>query len=246
MLRAVADGAWASERLVGFDIESTGLDCELDEPVSFAFVEFVDGERRAVEAGFALPARTISRGAAAVHGLTRDRLVRLGAMDLHDAASRMASRLASLSATRTPVVGCNLTYDLTIVDRVLSRLDPPTSLRAAGFHGPVLDVLVLDRGFDGDFEARPVRRLDALCAHYGLAAPGHTAESDAEAAVRVLLAQVDRFAALANRSIRDLQGAQAAWHAAWHDAFAERRAHGQGSLFSGTEPWPYAERALAR
>ena len=246
MLRAVAGTAWASGRLVGFDIETTGLDRELDEPVSFAFVEFDDGERHAVEAGFVLPARAISRGAAAVHGLTRERLVKLGAMDLHEAARRIAARLASLSAAGTPVVGCNLTYDLTIVDRVLSRLDPPTSLRAVGWVGPVLDVLVLDRGLDADFATRPVRRLDALCEHYALTGPRHTAESDAEAAVRVVLAQARRFERLAHGSIDALQGEQAAWHAAWCDAFAERRAHGQAALFSDSEPWPYAERVAAR
>jgi len=246
MLRAVADGAWASGRLVGFDIETTGLDRERDEPVSFAFVEFDRGERRTVEAGFVLPARAISRGAAAVHGLTRDRLVKLGAMDLHAAARRIADRLCALSAVGIPVVGCNLTYDLTIVDRVLSRLDPPTSLRSAGWDGLVLDVLVLDRGLDADFASRPVRRLDALCEHYRLGAPRHTAESDAEAAVRVLLAQASRFEQLARRSLADLQAEQSVWHASWCDAFAERRAHGQGSLFSDSEPWPYVERVAAR
>jgi DNA polymerase-3 subunit epsilon len=246
MLRTVAGGTWACGSLVGFDIETTGLDCESDEPVSFAFVEFSGGARRAIESGFVLPAREISRGAAAVHGLTRDRLVSLGAMELDQAAHRIEARLAQLSAAGVPVVGCNLSYDLTIVDRVLSRLDPPASLRVAGWTGPLLDVLVLDRALDTDFDARPVRRLDALCAHYGLAAPRHTAESDAEAAVRVLLAQARRFDQLAARSIRDLQVEQAAWHASWCDAFAERRAHGQLALFSDGEPWPYAERAIAR
>ena len=246
MLPVVADGTWTHGPLVGFDIETTGLDCESDEPVSFAFVDFSGGERRAIEVGFVLPARAISRGAAAVHGLTRDRLVSLGAMDLDQAARRIAARLALLSEAGTPVVGCNLPYDLTIVDRVLSRLDPPASLRDAGWDGPLFDVLVLDRGLDADFAERPVRRLDALCAHYGLAAPRHTAESDAEAAVRVLLAQAERFGQFASRSIRDLQEEQATWHASWCDAFAERRAHGQLTLFSGSEPWPYAERVAAR
>ncbi|HEV3212971.1 MAG TPA: exonuclease domain-containing protein [Acidimicrobiales bacterium] len=242
----MADGAWTCGPLVGFDIETTGLDCERDEPVSFAFVEFRGATRTAVEAGFVLPARAISRGAAAVHRLTRDRLVALGAMDVAAAARRIAERLAELSSIGVPVVGCNLSYDLTIVDRVLSRLEAPVSLRAAGWEGPLLDVLVLDRGLDPDFTARPVRRLDALCEHYGVGPPRHTAESDAEAAVRVLLAQAGRFPGFAVRSLGELQAAQAAWHVQWSDAFAERRAHGQGTLFSNSEPWPYAERAVTR
>jgi DNA polymerase III subunit epsilon len=241
----VSGDGWSSGLLVGFDIETTGLDREVDEPVSFAFVGFDGGALRTVETGFVLPGRAISRGAAEVHGLTRDRLVRLGAAGLADSALRIARRLAALSATGTPVVGCNLAYDLTIVDRVLSRLDPPTSLRALGWVGPVLDVLVLDRGCDRDFAARPARRLDALCEHYRLAAPRHTAESDAEAAVRVALAQAGRFGALASTSLADLQVQQCAWHDEWCEEFAIRRACGQTSLFFENEPWPYAERVGA-
>jgi DNA polymerase III subunit epsilon len=242
----VSDAGWSSGRLVGFDIETTGLDREHDEPVSYAFVEFVGAERRSVETGFVLPARAISRGAASVHGLTRDRLVRLGAAALADSVRAITSRLVELSAAATPVVGCNLTYDLTIVDRVLSRTDPPTSLRAAGWVGPVLDVLVLDRGCDRDFAARPVRRLDALCEHYGLAPPRHTAESDAEAAVRVALAQADCYGTLARTSLAALQPQQAAWHGEWCEEFELRRARGQASLFAEHEPWPYAERVGVR
>jgi DNA polymerase III subunit epsilon len=241
----VSDAGWSSGRLVGFDIETTGLDRELDEPVSYAFVEFVRGERRSLETGFVLPARAISRGAASVHGLTRDRLRRLGAAALADSVRAITSRLVQLSAAGTPVVGCNLTYDLTIVDRVLSRMDPPTSLRAVGWAGPVLDVLVLDRGCDRDFGARPARRLDALCEHYGLAAPRHTAESDAEAAVRVVLAQAKRYETLARATLAALQPQQSAWHDEWCEEFELRRARGQASLFPEHEPWPYAERVGA-
>lgn len=242
----MSGGGWSSGRLVGFDIETTGLDTELDEPVSFAFVEFDGSERRSVETGFVLPARAISRGAAAIHGLTRDRLVRLGAAALPDSVRTIAARLAALSASGTPVVGCNLSYDLTIVDRVLSRVEPPTSLRDVGWAGPVLDVLVLDRGCDRDFDSRPIRRLDALCDHYGLAPPRHTAESDAEAAVRVVMAQARRFEELARTSLGELQVRQSAWHDQWCEEFALRRARGQGSLFPEHEPWPYAERVGAR
>jgi len=241
-------GGWASERLVGFDIETTGLDVEHDEPVSFAFVEFRGSEPRASEGGYVLPGRSISRGAAAVHGLRRARLVALGAAPVGEAALRIARRLARLSADGVPVVGCNLAYDLTILDRVLSRLAHRTSLRAQGWRGPALDVPVLDRAMDGDFDARPARRLDALCAHYGVRAPGHDAASDAEAAVRVLLAQVRRYPALASSTLAELQADQARWHATWCEARAAQRAlsTGQPALFATTEAWPYTERVGAR
>jgi DNA polymerase-3 subunit epsilon len=240
----VAGGSgWASGRLVGFDIETTGLDVERDEPVSYAFVEFVGGVRADVDEAFVLPARAISQGATAVHGLRRRRLRALGAVSLEVAARAIAARLVALSAEGTPVVGCNLAYDLTIVDRVLSRLSPATSLRDEGWCGPALDVLVLDRALDGDFEGRPARRLEALCDHYRLGLPGHTAATDAEAAVNVLLAQVTVYGSLAASSLIELQSRQAEWHTAWQlERAARRETLGQGALFELEEPWPYPER----
>jgi DNA polymerase-3 subunit epsilon len=244
MLRAVAIPGWATGRLVGFDLECTGLDVERDEPVSWAFVEFADGVRTDVDVGYVQPDRPISRGSIAVHRLTRRRLADLDAVPLAVAAREVAARLAALSRAGVPVVGCNLSYDLTIVDRMLSRLATPTSLRREGWRGPLLDVLVLDRGLDEDFEARPQRRLDALCAHYGLPAPRHEAADDAEAAARVLLAQARAFPVLAAAGLDELQARQVEWHA----AFCERRAArhevvGQTRLFADVEPWPYLERA---
>jgi DNA polymerase-3 subunit epsilon len=238
---------WVTGPLVGFDIETTGLDRELDEPVSYAFVSFDRGAVVAIDQGYVRPVRPISAGAAAVHGLTSRRLRRLGARDLDAAGRHLGARLAALSAEGVPVVGCNLAYDLTIVDRVLTRLAAPSSLRDVGWAGPVLDVLVLDRGIDPDVEGRPQRRLDALCAHYGVAVPDHTAAGDAAAAVRVLLAQADRHEALARTGVGDLQTSQAAWHATWCLERALR--HGQPgdqlALFDAGEAWPYLERAVA-
>ena len=235
--------SWGSATIVGFDIETTGLDVEVDEPVSYAFVEFRGGALAGVEEGWIAPRRRISVGAVGVHGLTAPRLSSLGAVDLDTGIRRIARRLATLCAADVPLVGCNLAYDLTIVDRVLARSDPMSSLRAEGWTGPALDVLVLDRGLDQDFAARPVRRLDALCEHYGHVAPCHSASSDAEAAVLVLLSQLARFEELGACSLRELQGQQAEWHARWCVDWSTRRRGGQAALFGDEEPWPYDEDA---
>jgi DNA polymerase-3 subunit epsilon len=234
---------WGSATIVGFDIETTGLDVEVDEPVSYAFVEFRAGVLSSVDEGWIEPRRPISSGAAGVHGLTAERLAALGAVDLDTGIMRIAGRLGELCDANVPVVGCNLSYDLTMIDRVLARAMPASSLRSEGWTGPALDVLVLDRGLDQDFAERPVRRLDALCTHYGHVAPCHSASSDAEAAVLVLLSQLARFEELAASSLRELQERQAAWHAQWCVDWSTRRRGGQASLFGDEEPWPYDERA---
>ena len=240
--------AWSSGRLVGFDIETTGLDRELDEPVSFAFVEFDGGERRAVETGFVLPARAISRGAAAVHGLTRERLGQARG-DRTCTRRRGGSRRASpsLSASGTPVVGCNLTYDLTIVDRVLSRLDPPTSLRAVGWVGPVLDVLVLDRGLDARLRRpagpAPRRAVRALRAH---GPPAHRGERRGGRGARgPRPGEALRRGSRTARSTRSRPAGGVARRVVRRVRASGART-GRPSLFSDSEPWPYAERVAAR
>jgi DNA polymerase-3 subunit epsilon len=243
-LLAVALGRWANGPLVGFDIETTGLDRELDEPISYAFATYDGGALVSVDTGYLLPEREIAAGATAVHGLTVERLVELGARSLGEGIAHVVGRVLALSAEQVPVVGCNLAYDLTIIDRMCSRGPVAGSLRGLGWVGPALDVLVIDRAMDRDFEVRPARRLDALCAHYGVAAPTHAADSDARAAVEVLLGQVARFGELAMMSLGALQTAQSEWHASWCIDREVRHRGGQLSLFDVVESWPYVERPL--
>jgi DNA polymerase III subunit epsilon len=241
----VALDSWLAGPLVGFDLETTGLDRERDEPISYAFVTFDSGRRISLDAGFLLPERGISTGATEVHGLTLGRLRKLGASSVFDGTAHIARRLAALSAEGIPIVGCNLSFDLTIVDRMCARLEPPTSLRSSGWKGPALDVLVLDRALDGDFETRPSRRLDALCEYYGVASPTHAATSDAVAAVEVLLRQATRYAELAATPLEMLHDRQVAWHAAQCAGYAARHpSEGQLRLFDSDDAWPFQHRAL--
>jgi DNA polymerase III subunit epsilon len=234
--------SWVSGPLVGFDLETTGLDRDRDEPISYAFVTFNAGRPVSLDAGYLLPDRAISQGATAVHGLTSGRLRELGARDLSEGVRHIARRLSALSAEGIPIVGCNLTYDLTIIDRMCSRLAPAISLRGCGWKGPAVDVLVVDRAFDEDFEARPSRRLEALCEHYSVDAPTHAAASDAQAAVAVLLRQSRRFKEVPVTPLEVLHNQQVEWHAAWRTSHADRHlTEGQLSLFDADEAWPYVE-----
>lgn len=237
--------SWITGPLVGFDLETTGLDRDRDEPISYAFVTFNGGRRVSVDAGYLLPDRTISQGATAVHGLTAGRLRELGARELCEGVHHIVRRLVALSAEGIPIVGCNLTYDLTILDRMCSRLAPASSLRGWRWTGPAVDVLVLDRALDKDFDARPSRRLEALCQYYGVDAPTHAAANDAHAAVAVLLRQSLRFKELLATPLEELHHRQVEWHAAWRTSRADHVSEGQLRLFDIDEAWPYLERTYA-
>lgn len=241
----VEAGSWHGGPLVGFDLETTGLDPAEDEPVSYAFVTFNRGLPVSVEAGYLIPERPISPGATEVHGLTVEHLRLRGASRLAEGVAHIARRLGALSAEGIPIVGCNLSFDLTIVDRLCAQLHPALALSATDWRGPALDVLVLDRAFDEDFEARPRRRLELLCDHYGVIAPTHAAASDAQAAVRVLLQQAQRFAGLAELGLGELHRRQVTWHARWRAGRTSSTDDGQLRLFDVREEWPYVPRVLA-
>jgi DNA polymerase-3 subunit epsilon len=239
----VPSASWIEGTLVGFDLETTGLDREVDEPVSYAFAVCEPSGLVAVDERFMLPTRAISRGASGVHGLTVARLHELGASSHDDGLRAIERRIGVLSAEGTPIVGANLAYDLTMVDRALGRLASPASLLSIGWDGPALDVLVIDRAMDADFAARPVRKLAALCEHYAISAELHTAGGDATAAVQILLAQAARFPVLAEMSLEELYGQQVLWHKEWCEEYSARRVAGGHRPLAVTESaWPYLER----
>jgi DNA polymerase-3 subunit epsilon len=231
---------WFDGTIVGFDLETTGLDREMDEPVSFAFAEFEFGTLTDIDEGWIMPSRSISPGAAQVHGLNKARLSDIGATTISEGIGHVSRRLRELSELNTPIVGANLSYDLTMIDRCMRRLRSSDSLATSGWCGPAIDVLVIDRAFDQNFKSRPVRTLTALCEHYGVKSQMHTASGDATAAVEVLRAQVSRFEDLRNMDLPSLYEAQVTWHRQWCESLsAYRVSRGRRPLDPREGSWPF-------
>jgi DNA polymerase-3 subunit epsilon len=82
----------------------------------------------------------------------------------------------------------------------------------------VIDPLVIDRRFDR--YRRGSRKLDAMCAHYGVALDGaHDAGHDAVAAARLAWKQARTYPELAGMGLDELTAAQAGWYAEWATEF---------------------------
>jgi DNA polymerase-3 subunit epsilon len=100
-----------------------------------------------------------------------------------DAVTR---RLARALAAGVPIVGMNLSYDLTLLDRECRRHSLRTldAWDRLGRVLPIVDVYVLDKFVD---QYRPgSRRLADMAAHYGVRLDGaHDAAHDTLAACRV-------------------------------------------------------------
>lgn len=169
---------WWQGRMAALDVESSGVDVETDRVVT-ACVSLVGGgiapETLSLVAD---PGIEIPDGAAEIHGYTTERVRAEGAPSA-DVLLAIRCALAPAAEAGYPLVAMNATFDCTIVDRELRRhgLEPLPAFR-------VVDPYVLDRHLDK--YRRGSRKLDALCAHYGVALDGaHDAAFDALAAARL-------------------------------------------------------------
>ncbi len=230
---------WHHKELLGFDLETTGVDRFNDVPVSFALVTMEGGEVVSRVAGLVDPGRPIPAGATAVHGIDDDR-VRAEGRPLGASILLLADALADASIRGVPVVGMKLDYDLTIVDAQCRRLDG-RGLTARGFASPVLDALVLDRHLDRYRKGR--RTLGELCAHYGVTIDNaHDATADAVASMGVLTAIAERYEEVAGMTPAELHQAQIGWHQEWATSYdGWRRGRGMPPLDPRDFAWPFAD-----
>lgn len=246
--------SWTEGPWLGVDFESTGVD-----PLTARIVTACVAYRSETDSGWTREwladagGQQIPEQATAIHGVTTARAHTHG-QPVIDVAEGVRELLQEAWAKDVPVVAMNAAYDLSLLNAELVRADH----RALSIDGPVLDPFVLDKYIDRF--RRGSRKLDALCAHYGVAhtaaAPGedrdgaagaHDAAADALAALRVLwrIGQVHPdLAAKTAHELHRLQVTAAAEQALSLTAYW--RSIGKGDTADGT--WPIrrvAERATA-
>ncbi len=236
--------SWIAEPLLGFDLETTGIDVENDVPVSYSLVYYEPGGTNWTRGGIVNPGRPIPDGAVAVHGITNER-ARTEGQDLMTAIVEITDTLVDASRGGIPVVGMNVSYDLKMLD-ACSRRMRGLPLANSGWVGPVLDVLVIDRHFDK--YRRGGRKLVELCAHYGVKGDNfHDAQSDVVASIQVLLAQAKRYPELAAMRIEDLYAKQERWHRDWALNYSRYLvSKGQEGLHQSALEWPLVPGTVAQ
>lgn len=177
--------SWHLGPLAPFDIESTGTDVENDRVVSVTVARITPGQETLVRSHLIAVDVDIPEQATEIHGITTEHARENGKPPV-EVLNAVAADLTDAVSSGVPIVGSNLAYDLTILDRELRRHGLPTvEDRLARPIAPVLDVLVIDKAIDR--YRKGSRRLDALCEHYGVRLDGaHDSTNDALAAARVL------------------------------------------------------------
>lgn len=194
---------WIDGPLLGFDLETDGTDPLLAWPCQYAMVLRRDHRRMSINTNVVNPGRDMPQGAIDIHGITNER-ARAEGMALADAVELIVERLHWAATEHIPLVGMNLSYDLTIVHQ-LSGMPVEEMPR-------VLDVFVLDKHIAPFRKGK--RTLSALCEHYGLnrnQREAHDAKNDAVSSIQVLLEMVRSTTWLGARTASELHDSQIKW-----------------------------------
>lgn len=220
----------AHSAALSFDTETTGVDTATDRIVTAAALE-VSALGVPVRCIWTVnPGVEIPAAAAAIHGVSTD-YARAHGLPAAEAVRAIADVLRRGWANGLPLIACNASFDLSLMQAELARYElPPLEV------GPVLDPLVIDRGADPYRKGK--RTLTALAQHYGVKlGEAHSAEGDALTAARIIWAQARKLSDLANLSLEQMQGWQREAHAAWAKNFTAYLAK-QGKPEAIDPSWP--------
>lgn len=183
----MSGGKWDGWPMLGFDLETTGINAHGDRIVTAALHAIWDngGRRLGKTATYVVdPGIEIPEGAAAIHGYTTARAQAEATHTPEQMLFEITGRLAVALGKGIPVVGANISYDLTMLEAENRRHDVDTLIArlGPGKVQPIIDVMVLDR-FADTFR-KGGRKLTDLCKHYGvtLGDDAHDAGADARAA----------------------------------------------------------------
>lgn len=225
---------WLDAPMLALDTETTGVDPETARVVTVAIGRSAGpGDWSLIENSLVNPGVPIPAEATKVHGITDDQAAE--GSDPAKVLESVRETLAQAAERHIPIVGHNLAYDLTVLDRELGRHlgeSIPDGLLC-------LDTMVIFRRLDYTTGGRS---LSALAERYGIGFPAHDAERDALASLRLLhiIARENDLLPLA--SIDAMQERQAEWHRAHLMAAEEkRRSNGREPLDVDTS-WPMRPR----
>lgn len=172
---------WRDFPMVGFDLETTGIDPEADRVVT-ACVGAAGASRPWAATNWLLrQTQPIPEAATAIHGITTEQANEHG-MSTQLALTQIRDSLYEAWADWSIVCGFNIAYDMTLLDRDLRR----HGLTGFEVRGPILDGYVIDKQIDP--YRKGSRKLVDVCTHYGITlneADAHGAEADALAATRL-------------------------------------------------------------
>ena len=214
--------SWTEGPLIGFDLETTGVDPENDRIVTATVIADIPGYELEISNWTVDPGIEIPESASNVHGVTTEH-ARAHGVRPAVAAWDIWDTIAERWKPDVPLVIYNASFDLTMLDRELAR----HGFGGLEIRGPVLCPLTIDRAVDR--YRRGKRTLTDLCKHYGVElVNAHTSEADVAATLMILRIIAAKYPAIGNASLDKLFQHQQTWYHNWamnFAAFLSRSAH---------------------
>ncbi|WP_241242541.1 5'-3' exonuclease H3TH domain-containing protein [Brevibacterium aurantiacum] len=200
---SVSAEAWSQSRLVGFDLETTGVDPATARIVTAAFVESAENART----WLADPGVEIPEPARAVHGITTEFAQANGA-PVAEVVAELCTVLADLKAEGAVVVGHNIVYDLSVMSVEVKRHQPHIGL--AALLPTIVDTFVLDKKVE-QFR-RGKRTLTETAKRWKVSLlDAHDAAADALAALDISRALAQSSEEIAQLTRDEIMAAQGEW-----------------------------------
>lgn len=215
---------WVDGPMLAFDTECTGVSVETDHILSASLVHItpddkLGGCRKMADTVWINPGVPIPAGATAIHGIT-DQYIALNGKRPDEMLEAIVLVLKAVLEEETPLVGMNVVYDLTILDRNCRRHGvEPLSERVEVC--PVIDIFVLDKAVDPYRKGSGMRKLEAICPLYRVEhGQAHDSEADAIAAARIAWRIGKMYRKLGKLTAVQVHTLQERWKLDQDDSFA--------------------------
>jgi 5'-3' exonuclease/DNA polymerase III epsilon subunit-like protein len=196
---------WVQSRLVGFDLETTGVDPATARIVTAAFVE----SATQVRTWLADPGVEIPETARAVHGITTEYAQANGAPAVQ-VVTALCEVFAALKDEGAVIVGHNVVYDLSVLAAEVTRHCPDIDF--ASIIPTIIDTFVVDKHIDP--YRRGKRTLTETAKTYRVELlDAHDAAADALAALDISRALAEKSTEIASLSNAEIMRSQGDWKA---------------------------------
>lgn len=226
---------WIKKPLIGFDLETTGLDQVKDRLVTAALVQWEQGTVRSEQKWLADPEIEISESASSVHGITNQYAQEHGE-DFRKVVKDVHRELSAAVAKQIPIVIYNASFDFPMIENHFSDLGLPR-LREQFDFVPIIDPLVLDRWQDRYRKGK--RKLIDVANFYQV--PVTEALHDCLADVRVTLRVLEKiltiYPAITDLSLPELYQVQSEAHKRWAQGLNDWLARQNSSRKPVSEVW---------
>lgn len=229
---------WVDGPMLAFDCETTGVSTDNDHILTASLIHIVPGQRPLASTEWMNHNVPIPAGSSAIHGIFEPEVKEKG-QDPAETLEALCLVIAAVMQDGTPLVGMNVPFDLTMLDRNCRRYGvKPLDERIEIM--PAIDAMVLDKKVDPFRKGTGMRKLTAIAPLYGVpVGKAHASEDDALLAARVCWRIGKMYPAVGQLDALTLHHYQVMWKRGQDKSFAAWLKGQQRDATGVDGQWPY-------